>query len=175
MYRDDISIAVGSQCPPHHEDCESAAVGSAMLDPTGEALRKMTAIITPNDLFRHVDRIVFTACLEVANAYGVVDIALLHDYLVESGQLAEIDGPLTLLKYQEAVPNTAHAEYYARVTLKNSIRRQVIDESRELIDAAQAQRESLTSLRNRVQALGELLDKKMLGLRPQDCDHGGQT
>lgn len=136
----------------------------------------MTAIITPDDLFRHVDRIVFTACLEVANTYGVVDIALLHDFLVESGQLAEIDGPLTLIHFQEAVPHSAHAEYYARVVLKNSLRRQVIDQCRELIDAAQAKREPLTSLRNRVQALAEMLDKKMLGLRPQDCDceHGGQ-
>ncbi len=169
-----ITIAVESQCPPHHEDCEFAAVGCAMLDPTGEALRKMTAIISPQDLFHVVDRIVFTSCLAVADAYGCVDIALLHDHLEEFGLLAEIDGPLTLLRYQEAVPHTAHAEYYARVVLKNSIRRQVIIQGRDLIDAAQAKRESLKSLRDRVQVLAEMLDSKMLALRPQDCGQEGR-
>lgn len=121
---DHIHELTDAQCPPHHEDCELAAVGCAMLDPTGEALRKMTAIISADDLFHLVDRIIFTSCLAVANAHGVVDIALLHDYLLESGQLTEIDGPLTLIHFQEAVNHTAHAEYYARVVLKNSIRLQ---------------------------------------------------
>lgn len=162
-----------SQSPPHHEDSEYAAVGCALLDPTGEALRRMTKIIGPADLFGFNDQIVFASCLAVADAHGCVDIALVHDYLAESGKLAEIDGPMGLLRYMEAVNHIAHAEHYARVVLKNSIRRQVIHCARELFVAAWEAHEPLDSLRERAHVLAETLDTRMSALRAKDQEGEG--
>ena len=170
---DHISYLDGSQCPPHHEDSEYAAVGCALLDPTGQALRRMTKIIGPADLYGTNDQIVFAACQAVADTCGCVDVALVHEHLCESGKLSEIDGATTLLHFEEAVNHVAHAEFYARVVLKNSIRRQVINHGRELISAAQAACEPLDSLYARVHVLGELLNTRMSALRSQDCEQGG--
>ena len=163
-----------SQSPPHHEDSEYAAVGCALLDPTGEALRRMTKIIGPADLFGFNDQIVFASCLTVLDAHGCVDIALVHDYLAESGKLAEIDGPMGLLRYQEAVNHVAHAEFYARVVLKNSIRRQVANHARELFAVAWEAHEPLDTLCERAHVLTETLDNRMSALRPIDRERGGQ-
>ena len=171
--RQDTSFPDGSQCPPHHEDSEYAAVGCALLDPTGEALRKMTKIIVPADLFGTNDQIVFAACLAVAEAHGCVDVVLVHEHLCESGKLSEIDGATTLIHFMEAVNHVAHAEFYARVVLKNSIRRQVINQGRELIAAAQAAREPIVSLRERAHILAETLDTRMSALRSKDREQEG--
>ena len=170
---DHIHELTDSQSPPHHEDSEFATVGCALLDPTGEALRKMTKIIGPKDLFGFNDQIVFASCLTFLDAHGCVDIALVHDYLAESGKLAEIDGPMGLLRYMEAVNHVAHAEFYAGVVLKNSIRRQVCNDARELFAVAWAAREPLTSLRERAHVLAETLDTRMSALRSKDQDQGG--
>ena len=170
---DHIHELIESQCPPHHEDSELASVGCALLDPTGQALKRMTKIIGPADLFGFNDQIVFASCLAVSEAHGCVDIVLVHDHLAEAGKLAEIDGPMTLLRYMEAVNHVVHAEYYARIVLKNSIRRQVINHGRELIAAAQAACEPLDSLRDRVQVLGEMLDTRMSALRSNDREQEG--
>jgi replicative DNA helicase len=170
---DHIHDLTDSQSPPHHEDSEYATVGCALLDPTGEALRKMTKIIGPADLFGLNDQIVFASCLAVAEAHGCVDIALVHEYLAESGKLAEIDGPMTLLRYMESVNHVAHAEYYARVVLKNSIRRQVIHCARELFVAAWEAHEPLDSLRQRAHVLAEMLESRMSALRSQDLNGEG--
>ena len=171
--RQDTSFPDGSQCPPHHEDSEYASVGCALLDPTGQALRRMTKIIGPADLYGSNDQIVFAACQTVADAYGCVDVALVHEHLCESGKLSHIDGATTLIHFMEAVNHVAHAEFYARVVLKNSIRRQVINQGRELICAAQAACEPLDSLCDRVLVLGELLTTRMSALRSQDRQEGG--
>ena len=172
---DHIHELTDSQSPPNHEDSEYAAVGCALLDPTGEALRKMTKIIGPADLFGFNGQIVFASCQAVADAdaHGCVDIALVHDYLAESGKLAEIDGPMGLLRFMESVNHVAHAEFYARVVLKNSIRRQVIHQGRELFVAAWEAHEPLDSLRERAHVLAEMLDTRMSALRSQDQEREG--
>lgn len=162
-----------TQSPPHHEDSEYAAVGCALLDPTGEALRRMTKIIGPADLFGFNDQIVFASCLAVAEAHGCVDIALVHDYLAESGKLAEIDGPMGLLRYMEAVNHVAHAEFYARVVLKNSIRRQVANHARELFAEAWEAHKPLDTLCEHAHVLAETLDTRMSALRTQDRNGEG--
>lgn len=172
--KDDNHELPVSQSPPHHEDSEFATIGCALIDPTGDALRRMTAIIQPNDLYGFNDQIVFSSCLAVLEAHGCVDVTLVHDYLAESGKLAEIDGPMGLLKYMEAVNHVAHAEFYARVVLKNSIRRQVCNHTRELFSVAWEAHEPLDSLRERAHVLAETLDTRMSALRPIDCERGGQ-
>ena len=170
---DHIHELSDTQSPPHHEDSEYATVGCALLDPTGEALWKITKIIGPADLFGFNDQIVFASCLAVADAHGCVDIALVHDYLAESGKLAEIDGPMGLLRYLEAVNHVAHAESDARVVLKNSIRRQVIHCARELLVAAWEAHEPLDSLRERAHTLAETLESRMSALRSRDHETEG--
>ena len=173
---DHIHELTDSQSPPHHEDSEYAAVGCALLDPTGEALRKMTKIIGPADLFGFNGQIVFASCQAVADAdaHGCVDIALVHDYLAESGKLAEIDGPMGLLRFMESVNHVAHAEFYAGVVRKNSIRRDVCNHARELFAVAWEAHEPLDTLRERAHVLAETLDARMAALRPIDCERGGQ-
>jgi len=170
---DHIPELTDYQSPPHHEDSEYAAVGCALIDPTGEALRRMTKIIGPADLFGFNDQIVFASCLTVLDAHGCVDITLVHDYLAESGKLAEIDGPMGLLRYMEAVNHTAHAEFYARVVLKNSIRRQVSNQARELFSVAWEAHEPLDSLRERAHVLAETIDTRMSALRTQERNGEG--
>lgn len=161
------------QSPPHHEDSEYAAVGCALIDPTGEALRRMTKIIGPADLYGFNDQIVFASCLTVLEAHGCVDVTLVHDYLAESGKLAEIDGPMGLLKYMEAVNFVVHAEHYARIVLKNSIRRQVYHAARDLAIAAHEAHDPLDSLRERAHILAETLDSRMSALRTQGQEREG--
>lgn len=170
---DHIYLLTDTQSPPHHEDSEFAAVGCALLDPTGETLRRMTKIIGPADLFGFNDQLVFASCLAVAEAHGCVDVVLVHEYLNETGKLAEIDGAMGLIRYMEAVNHVAHADHYARVVLKNSIRRQVCDQTRELFAVAREAHESLDALRQRAHALVETLDSRMAALRPQDREQGG--
>ncbi len=170
---EDIHELTDSQSPPHHEDSEYAAVGCALIDPTGEALRKMTKIIGPTDLFGFNDQTVFASCQVVAESYGCVDAVLVHEYLAESGKLAEIGGPMALAHYMDAVTLTTHAEFYARVVLKNSIRRQVIHQARELIDAAQAACVPLKTLSEFAHFLTESLELRMSVLRSQDREQGG--
>lgn len=162
-----------SQSPPHHEDSEYAAVGCALIDHTGDALRRMTKIIQPTDLFGFNEQTVFASCLAVAESYGCVDAVLVHEYLAESGKLAEIGGSMALAHYMDAVTLTAHAEFYARVVLKNSIRRQVIHQARELIDAAQAACAPLETLRECAHVLAKTLDIQMSALRTKDLEQGG--
>ncbi len=171
---DDIHELTDSQSPPHHEDSEYAAVGCALIDPTGDALRRMTKIIQPKDLFGFNDQTVFASCLAVAKSYGCVDVALVHEYLAESGKLAEIGGPMALAHYMDAVTLTAHAEFYAQVVLKNSIRREVCNQTRGLFAVAWEAHEPLDRLRERAHVLAETLDIRMSALRTIDRERGGQ-
>lgn len=161
------------QSPPHHEDSEYAAVGCALIDPTGEALRRMTTIIGPTDFFDGRAAIVYEACLTVADSLGRVDAVLVHEHLCESGRLSEIGGPMTLEWYRDAVAHTVHAEHYARIVAKNAIRRQVYHAARDLAIAAHEAHESLDTLRDRVRHLAEMVDTRMPLLRPIDRERGG--
>jgi replicative DNA helicase len=181
---------------PYDLDAEQGVLGSILLMP--EACDEVSLILRPDDFFDEANHCLFTHMREMHDSGGKIDVTLLVDRLKTAGHYETIGGGAYLYKISQAVPNAAHARYYAGIVREKSTLRALITASTEILRQAYDQRQdsrqlvsaaeqsifsivdqraasSVNSIRDILHIAMDRLDARMRGEQTQDAVDTGFT
>jgi replicative DNA helicase len=119
---------------PFNSEAEISLLGSIVLLP--DVYDDVVTIVRPDDFHDPANRIIFEHLVKMHNDDRKIDIALLREKLISSGQYEAAGGAAYLAQVFNAVPNAAHATYYAGIVREKSIYRNLIGACTEILHAA---------------------------------------
>ena len=131
--RDKAENTVDRQ-PPYNMEAEVGVLGSIMLMP--EVCDDIVNLIRAEDFYDNAHQILFKHLMDMYNGGKKIDPLLLRETLTANDQLEEVGGVGRLAEIFQAVPNAAHARYYAEIVRGKSTTRNIIETCSDLLSDA---------------------------------------
>src|SRR5436190_15274908 len=104
--------------PPFDLQAEIGVLGSIVLLP--DVLDDVIQILRPDDFYDDAHRKLFLHMTALHESSKKIDPTLLVDRLKSAGDFESVGGAAYLSKVINAVPNAAHATYYAEIVREKS-------------------------------------------------------
>ncbi len=120
MPRQDDNLRV----PPYNIEAEQSIIGSLLID--RDAVYRVIEIVDPEDFYRDEHKYTIRAIYDLASEEKPIDIVSVADKLKSSGKLEFVGGITYLARLADSVPNSANADYYAKIVKDKSLLRQLI-------------------------------------------------
>ncbi|AEE16852.1 replicative DNA helicase [Treponema brennaborense] len=163
------AASLKDKIPPHNLEAEQATLGALLLD--WGAVSTVISFLRPDRFYSLQNQVIFTAMLSLFNKGQHGDLLTLTEELRSTGQLDAAGGTAYISSLTDTVPTSANVEYYAKIVLDQSIRRELIKissqitaeshdetkESRAVLEEAQNKIFSLTDL-NQAQDIKSMVD-----------------
>ena len=120
--------------PPFDLNAEQGVLGSLLLKP--DVCDDVLSILRESDFYDDANRQLFRHIMQLHDSGKTIDAVILVDHLKSAGVFEDIGGTAYLARIGRAVPNAAHAIYYANIVLEKSTFRSLIDVSTEILREA---------------------------------------
>jgi len=146
---------------PARPEVERSVLGSLLID--GGLLPRVMEFLVPEDFSTEPNRLVYEACLKLADRRDAVDILTVQTELQRSGKLERAGGAATISALVDLVPDVENIESYARLVREASIRRLVILQSRRAIRDAIRSEDAEVVLENAQKELVEIAKGSIKG------------
>jgi replicative DNA helicase len=117
--------------PPHNPEAEQATLGALLLD--AEAVSVVIRYLRSDNFYSLQNQKIFSAIITLFNKGQRADIITVIEELRNSGELDAVGGPGYVASLTDTVPTSANVEYYAKVVLDQSIRRDLIKISGQVV------------------------------------------
>ncbi len=118
--------------PPHHLEAELGVLGSILLKP--DVCDDIASTLRREDFYDEAHQLLFAHMQDMHTAGKRIDVTLLVNHLKKSGDFDKLGGAAFLARVSQAVPNAAHAKYYANIVREKAIYRSVIDASTQILE-----------------------------------------
>ena len=125
---------------PHDISAEICVLGGMMLDPKGVSTAKKMLVVS--DFFRPAHQVLFDTILRMD---APIDMVLLKNQLSGIGKFDEIGGSDYLQTVMEGVPSTTNQQFYCNIVRDKSVRRSLLQLSKQCEDKATDGAEDETS------------------------------
>ncbi|MEM6688495.1 MAG: replicative DNA helicase [Planctomycetota bacterium] len=178
--------------PPYDMEAEMGVLGSILLRPL---VCDEIASLKADDFFHDANRIIYGALREMHDNGEKIDVTLLVSRLRDQKQYDQVGGAAYLARLAGAVPNAAHAIYYAEIVEEKSVYRKLIDAGTDILQdcyeqsgsakelMAQAEQKVFAIMDGRggqsVQSISDVLhaamDRMEARLRDEFVDGGAET
>ena len=122
------------QLPPSNLEAEQSVIGSIAFD--GSKLDLVCEVLSPDDFYFDVNRIIYQECLNIRKGGGEVDVITLCSQLQAVGKLEDVGGPSHIAEVMSSVPHGAHALLHARLIVDCARRRKAMVIGRTLFEKA---------------------------------------
>ncbi|TWT12053.1 replicative DNA helicase [Streptococcus sp. sy004] len=109
---------------PQDVVAEQSVFGSIFIKPA--VLVTVSEYLTPADFYRPAHQLLFKTMLTLTNRGEAIDVVTVKAELDSQGGLDAIGGIAYLTDILNAVPTSAHAEYYAKIVAKKARLRSII-------------------------------------------------
>lgn len=109
---------------PSRPDAERSLLGALLIN--GGLLPRVMEHLVPEDFAAEGHRLVYAACLRLADRHEGIDLVMVESELERNNQLERAGGSGYLAGLLDVVPDLDNAESYARLVREASLRRQVI-------------------------------------------------
>lgn len=120
--------------PPFDLEAEMGVLGSVLLLP--EACDDIASILREDDFYDDANRLLYTHMREMYDTGQKIDPTLLVSRLKTADDLEKVGGVAYLGKLSIAVPNAAHAAYYAQIVAEKATLRKLIEAGTEILKDA---------------------------------------
>ena len=120
--------------PPFSIEAEIGVLGSMMLMP--DVCDDIVNLIRPEDFYDEAHQILFRHLMEMHGGGKKIDPVLLRESLLATDELDVVGGTGRLAEIFQAVPNAAHATYYAEIVRGKSTTRNIITTCSDLLTKA---------------------------------------
>lgn len=120
--------------PPQALDLEEAVLGALMLEK--DALTNVIDILRPQSFYKEAHQRIFKAILALFDKSEPIDILTVTHELREQGELELAGGAYYVTQLTTRVNSAANIEYHARIITENSIKRDLISISSEVLSRA---------------------------------------
>ncbi len=132
-----LAVAVSEDVLPARPEAERSLLGSILID--GSLLSRVMEFLVPEDFSTEPNRLVYEACLRLADRREGLDLITVRHELERNGALERAGGATYVAGLVDLVPDVDNIESYARLVREASLRRLVIHQSRRAIrDAVQS-------------------------------------
>ncbi len=111
----------------YSEEAERCLLGTILLDPDKTLDFCIEKQVETESFYLRAHRTIYDAMLDMAREGKPVDALTLSNKLSAQGKLDEIGGTIYLGQLTEAVPTTAHAEFYVDIVRQNHLLRRIIE------------------------------------------------
>ena len=109
--------------PPHNIEAEQSLIGSLLIDK--EAIVKVGDMVTPEDFYRDVHRMIYEVIAELFSKHEPIDLLSLGNRLEEKKQLEIIGGRSYLVSLANVVPTASNVVHYAQIVQKRATLRRL--------------------------------------------------
>lgn len=130
--------------PPYDLEAEIGVLGSIILLP--DVLDEVALLLRPDDFFDEAHRRLFLHMCALHESGKKIDDTLLLSRLKSSGDYEAVGGAAYLSKIINAVPNAAHAAYYAEIVREKATYRALIQAATDILREAYDQTQEATHL-----------------------------
>ena len=113
--------------PPQSIEAEDSLLSSVLID--NSVLLDIIEIVAPEDFYKTVHQIIFSAIVELFAKNEPVDLVTLTNILKEQGKLDDIGGATYLAELVDSVPLAVNAEHYAKIIRGKAFLRRLIDKA----------------------------------------------
>ncbi len=120
--------------PPFNLEAEVGVLGSLMLMP--ETCDEIVNILRPADFFDESHSKLFQHIMDMHGAGKKIDMLLLRERLMASGDYEAVGGAAGLAEIFTSVPHAAHATFYANIVRSKATARNLITTCSELMSEA---------------------------------------
>lgn len=145
--------------PPYDPQAEIGVLGSIVLLP--DVLDEIVLMLRPDDFYDDAHRKLFVHMCALHEANKKIDPTLLIDRLKTAGEFEAIGGAAYLGKVVNAVPNAAHATYYAEIVREKATFRSLIYAATDILrDAYDESQQSAQLLSQAEQKVFSILDNR---------------
>jgi len=111
--------------PPHDLSAEAGVLGSMIIDP--QVIGPVCMFLQKPDMFfKEENQIVFRVLSELFENNTPIDAMILHSTLKTKNLLEQVGGIEYIKEMANAVPTSAHAEYYAAIVKEKAMLRSLI-------------------------------------------------
>ena len=117
--------------PPQNLEAEQGALGSILLSP--EALDDVVEVLRPDHFYSEANQRIFEAIMRLHERGVKGDAVTLSEELARNGDTEVVGGDQYLIQVLEAVPNAAHARYYADIVRDRWIQRTLANSCNEIL------------------------------------------
>lgn len=153
-----MAASLRDKVPPHNLEAEQATLGALLLD--WDAVSTVLHYIRADRFYSIQNQIIFEAMLSLFNKGQHGDILSLTEELRSTGKLDAAGGPAYISSLTDQVPTSSNVEYYANIVREQSIRRELIRLSSQVIadahDETKESRAVLEEAQNKIFALTDL-------------------
>lgn len=129
--------------PPFDLEAEMGVLGSILLMPE---ISDEIASLRADDFYSDANRKIYHALREMHDGGDKIDITLLVSRMRTSGDYETVGGAAYLARLAGAVPNAAHAMYYADIVAEKAVYRRLIESSTEILRDAYEQNSTAKEL-----------------------------
>ena len=144
--------------PPHHLEAEQATLGALLLN--WDAVSNVISLLDSQKFYSYQNRLIYEAMISLfrQNIHG--DTLALINELTKTGKLEEAGGAAYIASLTDLVPTAANVEFYAKIVLDQSIRRELIKISQDLkLNAFDETKESRSIIEEAEKLIFTLSDK----------------
>ena len=120
--------------PPYNLEAEINVLGSMVLLP--DICDDVIPIVRKEDFYDEANQTLFGHLVEMHNTNQRIDITLLRDRLIKAGDYETVGGAANLAHIFNAVPNAAHATYYASIVREKATYRNLIHACTDILQSA---------------------------------------
>ncbi len=149
--------------PPYDLDAERGVLGSILLKP--DIIDEILLVLYKDDFFDEANRRIYSVMLDMHDAAKKLDAMLVRAELMSQNVYDLVGGTKYLGELSGAVPNAAHAVYYAEIVREKAIYRSLINVGTEILKDAYEQAVDCRALLNQA-------EQKVFGIADA---RGGQT
>jgi len=122
------------QPQPQALDLEEAVLGAIMIEQN--ILNKVIGIVEPDDFYKDIHQIIFSAILDLDQAGKPIDILTVSNALETTGNLKEVGGPAHIAELSSKTSTAAHIVGHALIVKEKSVQRKYINLANDLIKSA---------------------------------------
>ena len=116
--------------PPHNLEAEMATLGALLLD--WNSVNQVVSFLRPDRFYSQQNQLIFEALMSLFSRGVKGDVLTLIDELTKTGKLEVAGGVSYVSSLAGSVPTSANIEYYAKIVLDCSTRRDLIKISSEI-------------------------------------------
>jgi replicative DNA helicase len=121
---------------PHSAEAERAVLGALLLEPL--RIAQVRARLEPRDWYLERHRVLYQACLDVADAGATPDLLTLRAHLEQAGTLGAAGGLAYLTALDLDLPDLGRLDEYVDIVKERSVRRDLIAGAQRTVLAAAA-------------------------------------
>ncbi|MGN0740122.1 MAG: replicative DNA helicase [Treponema sp.] len=144
--------------PPHNLEAEQATLGALLLN--WDAVSNVISLLDSQKFYSYQNKLIYEAMISLfrQNIHG--DTLALINELTKTGKLEEAGGAAYIASLTDLVPTAANVEFYAKIVLDQSIRRELIKISQDLkLNAFDETKESRSIIEEAEKLIFTLSDK----------------